>query len=355
MNHALACWIITPQTLPLAQKIEQMLAQNPWKWASHSFANCAFFATKSLAKATSFSNLGQTFAEQYRTFAAHLFLGACGIAVRIVAPLLLHKSIDPPICVLDPQGQFVIPILSGHWGGGNSLARHIASLLNATPVITTATDVLNKPALDLLLKKADLKILDWQNLAQMQTTLLEEDHLAVYDPHHVLKSRWLIPLPSPEHHSPYIHIDWRAEQKASHKLRVAIPCLCLGIGCKKNCDSTLIQMLFHTFCAQFGFCEEAFCCLATIDAKSQESAILTLAAYHALTLKFFPATKLASITTPNPSPLAGTIFGQPPFSVAEACALLAANDIFEQPTLLLPKVRMANCVTFAVATAKRYC
>jgi len=67
-----------------------------------------------------------------------VFICAMGIVFRTLAPVLHDKKTDPPVVVLDERGQFVIPVLSGHEGGANELARKLAQLLGAQLVLTTA-------------------------------------------------------------------------------------------------------------------------------------------------------------------------------------------------------------------------
>jgi len=69
-----------------------------------------------------------------------IFITATGIAVRSLAPVIKSKLSDPPVLVMDEQGRFVIPLLSGHEGGANEWAREISELLDAQLVVTTAAN-----------------------------------------------------------------------------------------------------------------------------------------------------------------------------------------------------------------------
>ena len=87
-----------------------------------------------------------------------IFIGACGIAVRAIAPFIRDKKTDPAVLVMDEKGEFVIPILSGHLGGAVEAARKIALLTGARAVMTTATDTRGEFAVDVFAKENDLFI-----------------------------------------------------------------------------------------------------------------------------------------------------------------------------------------------------
>lgn len=110
---------------------------------------------------------------------ALLFIGACGIAVRAIAPNLTDKLHDVPVLVMDEEGRYVIPILSGHVGGANELARELSDLIDARPVITTATDVQKKFAVDLFAKRNHLKIMNKDGIAKVSTKALAGEQLTI--------------------------------------------------------------------------------------------------------------------------------------------------------------------------------
>ena len=84
---------------------------------------------------------------------AVVFIGALGICVRSIAPLLKDKYSDPAVVCLDSTGKFVIPVVSGHVGGANDLARSIAGIIGGEAVVTTQSDNEGLWALDTLARQ----------------------------------------------------------------------------------------------------------------------------------------------------------------------------------------------------------
>ena len=101
------------------------------------------YITQNHADFTSFKTFDSVYelaAQLFNHIDAMVFIGACGIAVRAIAPLIKSKLTDPAVMVCDETGCFVISLLSGHAGGANQLTKQIAGIIGATPVITTASD-----------------------------------------------------------------------------------------------------------------------------------------------------------------------------------------------------------------------
>ena len=111
---------------------------------------------------------------------AFLFVGAAGIAVRAIAPYIVHKTTDPALVVVDEKGQFVIPLLSGHIGGANELAVQIAEDLGAQPVLTTATDVRGLFAVDVFATKNNLWISDMKEAKEISAALMRGECVGFY-------------------------------------------------------------------------------------------------------------------------------------------------------------------------------
>lgn len=103
-------------------------------------------------------------------------MGAVGIAVRAIAPHCKSKATDPAVVVLDECGRFAVPLLSGHLGGANALARALAEACGAIPVITTATDANGVFAVDEWAKAQGCAVLEPERIKLVSGALLAGAH-----------------------------------------------------------------------------------------------------------------------------------------------------------------------------------
>jgi|Deesub1362A_J573_1020465.scaffolds.fasta_scaffold00057_51 cobalt-precorrin 5A hydrolase len=118
------------------------------------------------------SSISREVARIFGKYDALVFVMATGIVVRAISRHIKDKRTDPAVVVLDEKGKFVISLLSGHLGGANELARHIAEKLNAVPVITTATDVLGLPSVEEIAKGNDLEIEDYVDVKKVNAAIV---------------------------------------------------------------------------------------------------------------------------------------------------------------------------------------
>lgn len=335
----LRCFVFAETALELACRLRDAFAGT-----SRSQARITIVAPPRLAASdpelTPFAK--DYLAEAFNRGDPLVFIGAAGIATRLLAPLIRHKSRDSPVVVIDPAGRFVISLLSGHWGGANELAENLALLLGATPVITDASDSGTAPALDLILRDAGLKIVDWPELPRLQGAVLRGETIAAFDPLGALPPKPFLIKSALEKADLGVH--WRELPRKKGFLRASAPALCLGVGFRKNLSSEKLRDGLRDALKIFAVEPLALNALATVNEKSRDLAD----AFPELKILAFAAADLAGTPTPNPSKTCGKRFGQPPFSVCESAALLGAGP---GATLVYPKISVAKSMTFALAVA----
>ena len=219
-----------------------------------------------------------------------IFIGACGIAVRAVAPYIRSKTTDPAVIVIDDQGRYVIPVLSGHIGGANGLAGKIAQLIGATAVITTATDGAGKFSCDSWAVQNDCAISSMKTAKEVSAAILKKNIPVVSD--------YELPSSLPEGLVPgetgeigiYIGIHKKAPFKTTLCL---IPrTLTLGIGCRKGTSKEHLLSAVKTVFVDNNLDIRAVGRVASIDVKMGEEGLLSLAKELDAELVFYTADEL---------------------------------------------------------------
>ncbi|MDD6154493.1 MAG: cobalamin biosynthesis protein [Eubacteriales bacterium] len=232
---------------------------------------------------------------------ALVYVGACGIAVRAIAPHVVSKASDPAVVVIDECGDFVIPVLSGHLGGANNLARKIAELTGAVPVVTTATDRNGKFAVDEWSKKQGAWIIEPHRIKLISSAVLKGDDVTVESP-------WDLAGDMPEGlkrfspkaegasdgaERPDIELD--VFDKYSDAIHVVPRIAVLGIGCRKNTPEENIEECFAKFLEENHVFEKAITEAATIDIKKNEPGLLAFCGKHSWHLTDYTAEELNAL------------------------------------------------------------
>lgn len=131
----------------------------------------------------------------------------------------------------------------------------------------------------------------------------------------------------PEQDGPALCVHRQRLPARQGRLRVALPSLVLGLGCRKGIPAPLVATAVEGLLLRHGLEPQALAALATVTEKAGEPALQELARRLGLPLLTFDAAELAAVTTPHPSTAAGERFGCAPFSVCEAACLLAARQM----------------------------
>lgn len=221
---------------------------------------------------------------------ALIFIGAAGIAVRAVAPWVKSKTEDPAVLCLDEGGRYVIPLLSGHLGGANALARELAALTGGEAVITTATDGNAVFAVDLWAKKQGLTILQPERIKVVSAALLRGEEVGVSCPYPIAGE---IPAGLRLAEDGLVEISCRARH--SEALQLVPRVLTLGIGCRRGTTRERLEESFARFCRERGVLCEAIAKAASIVLKQNEQGLLDFCAAHAWPLRFYTAEALRAV------------------------------------------------------------
>ena len=206
-----------------------------------------------------------------------IFIGACGIAVRSIAPFIEKKTKDPCVISIDEKGQFVISLLSGHLGGGNAFTSFIADLLGAAPVISTATDLNHRFAVDLFARKNHLSLSDMSLAKKISAMLLDGMDVGIWEniPEEPLPEG-LVPndasLPTGFFVTPF-----SSQCPYKETLHLIPKQVVLGIGCRRDTPLEKLQAFVKTILKREHIYPESIACITSIDIKKEEQAIITLA------------------------------------------------------------------------------
>lgn len=283
----------------------------------------------------------------FKEHSALVFIGAMGIAVRVIAPFVKDKLEDSPVIVLDEQGENVIPVLSGHVGGANELANKIAEKIGARPIITTATDINGVFAVDVFAQKNGLNIINREGIAKVSSKVLSGEIVTICSQNRpeegisIPKELRIVDYPPKEPVDVIISTSREYDELASLSLEPRT--LVLGIGCKKGKNTEAIEALI----ADNGIDMNQVKAVASIDVKKNEPGLVGLCSAYRVPFMTFSADELMEAEGEfTKSNFVKSQVGVD--NVCERAAMLAAGEKGE----LIIKKQAKDGVTLAVVKIK---
>ncbi|MBO6947396.1 MAG: precorrin-3B C(17)-methyltransferase [Rhodospirillales bacterium] len=271
-------------------------------------------------------------------------VGVCatGILVRAVAPVLADKNDEPPVIAVAEDGSVVVPVLGGH-KGANGIARIIAAELNIEASVTTAGDVVLGFALDD--PPAGWRIKDAAAAKSVMAAMLNGEPIRIDCESYLSAPAWLNAPNVSVAAETVIRVTDRISDDGAFTIHPQV--LCIGVGCERDCEPSEVRDLVWETLDDAGLAPEAVACVVSLDLKSDEPAVLSLAEDLNVPARFFDCARLAQETPrlKNPSDVVFAEVGC--HGVAEGAALAAAGPDGE----LIVEKRKSARATCAIARA----
>lgn len=292
-------------------------------------------------------SVGDWAKEQMQEKNTLLFIGACGIAVRAIAPSLTDKLHDVPVLVMDERGRYVIPLLSGHVGGANELAVYLAGVIGAEPVITTATDIHQKFAVDLFAKRNHLYIENKDGIAKVSSKVLAGEAITIsIEPGHGIDGTGTgdVRLAAyPPERSVDVVITSK-EDKFGASLVLRPREYIIGIGCKKGKAVEEIKAFITGKMEELGITAAQVYAVASISLKSGEPGIVSWCSQEGIPFLTYTAKELQEVK----GSFTGSSFVREKTGVDNVCERAALKACGDKGKLIVPKYG-ENGMTIAVA------
>lgn len=302
---AIALVAFTEAGCRLAQRVATNLSREG------AFADAAFSISGPARYAPgcgvdAYGSLAQWTARHFAHDDALVFVGASGIAVRAIAPHVRDKFTDPAVVSVDERGAFAVPLLSGHVGGANDLARAVAAAAGGQAAISTATDVNGLFAIDEWAARHGMAIVERVTAKQVSARLLEggtvgfvaDDGLACDVPAEDCGLRVFARRDDARASGLDLGVAVSLDDTCSpfaRTLHLVPRVATVGVGCRKGTDPVVLQRAVDAALAEARISHHAVDALASIDVKAGEPAILQLASERGWRVRFYSAAELAAV------------------------------------------------------------
>lgn len=266
----------------------------------------------------------------FRQADALIFVGACGIAVRAIAPHVRDKTADPAVLSVDELARFVIPLLSGHIGGANALAVLLAEALGASAAVSTATDINGRFSVDAWAAERELHIDNMKAAKAVSAAILEGPVPMCSD---FPRAGELPPGVIAGEEGPVgICVSWRRKQPFEITLLLVPRVIHLGIGCRRGTAAADIRALVDGALEEYQIHPAAVKTVGTIDLKRDEPGLLAYCREQGWPIEFYTASQLEAVEGDfTPSDFVRRTTGVD--NVCERAAALGGGELVIRKTL----------------------
>lgn len=279
---------------------------------------CTIFG-RSIVKERGIKNIVRSIFDE---FDAIIFMSSTGIAVRSIVEHVKSKATDPAVLVIDASSKYVISLLSGHLGGANELTVEISEIIQAQPIITTATDALGVIAPDLIAKEYNLAIDSMKNCKDIAALIVEGKKILFIDEDETIDTpKGYVSMSEIENINRDSTIKGKCYKDSLESVQGAvivtnksevgkcnkigldnIPTLklirkniVLGIGCRKDYDSSCMSENVKKALEGNNLHRQSVIEISTVEIKSKEKAILDLAGEYNCKLKIYTTEEIAKV------------------------------------------------------------
>lgn len=312
--------------------------------------------------------MGPLLRETFTAYDCQIFVISVGAVVRMIAPLLENKKVDPAVVCVDDAARFAICVLSGHVGRGNVFTERVAATLGAAPIVTTASDAIGTLTVDILGRELGWTLDDPDRNITRGCAAVVNGGSVLFVQETGEPDWWPEegPLPPGVHYTTSLDgVDpgpWEVLLIASDRtLRATHPAhwakavvyrprsLVVGIGCDRGTAPDLMERGVRAVLARHDLALASVREVATIDKKREEPALRALCERFGWPLRAYLAAELDDVAgIENPSETVKHYVGTR--GVAEPAALLAAGATrLVVPKQIYSEPRADRSITVAVA------
>jgi cobalt-precorrin 5A hydrolase len=346
---------ITKHGIDIACRIMQNMPEvqiyAPVKYADSSIRDIVWFKEQT----------SKLVADLFKKNDALICIFSLGAVIRLIAPLIVDKKTDPAVIVVDDKAHFVISALSGHLGGANSLARLVSSFFeDCQPVITTAADVNETIAVDLLGREFSWTIDNFENVTKVSALMVNEERIGVYQetgekewwhnrtlPNNVTVVTKLADLTSPDFKAALIISDKIIDDQFLLRKSVIYrpKSLVVGLGVHRDTSIEVIKHGVENTMKNQGLSFNSIRNIASINREANVKGLQDFSSRYRIPLEVYDRNKLSTVSVPNPSETVQMFEGTP--SVSEASSILSAKG-----DLIVPKQKFPPDLTVAVSRVR---